>query len=174
MFSKDGDIAFVIRAIMRYRPFVFVGIILVLGACFFGFMIRVAEAPLSRNKATSNFSSLENCLWISIITMTTVGFGDITPVTTGGRIIMIFCSVFGVVIISLMVVTVTNTLNMNQNENKAFMLLRRLRVKEKLEDNAAKTIGLLGRYHASKGIRSRKNTAQKLIHSKDKFREIRR
>ena len=39
---------------------------------------------------------LTNAFWWSIVTMTTVGYGDIAPVTLGGRIIAVILMFFGI------------------------------------------------------------------------------
>jgi hypothetical protein len=64
---------------------------------------------------TNDISNFENALWLTIITMTTVGYGDFYPRTTFGRIIDIILVVWGTFIVSLMVVVLTNTLNMDQS-----------------------------------------------------------
>ena len=40
-------------------------------------------------------------IWWAVVTMTSVGYGDIYPVTTGGRIVAIFLMFFGVLLIGL-------------------------------------------------------------------------
>lgn len=52
---------------------------------------------------------------MTIVTMTTVGFGDLYPRTVIGRCIDVLLIIWGTFIVSLMVVVITNTLNMDQN-----------------------------------------------------------
>ena len=42
------------------------------------------------------FSSIPEAMWRSIITLTTVGYGDVAPVTTSGRIIAGFIAILGI------------------------------------------------------------------------------
>lgn len=78
-------------------------------------------------KTTSNdISDFQNALWLTIITMTTVGYGDYYPRTTFGRVIDVLLVVWGTFIVSLMVVVLTNTLNMDQSEKRALIVLNRL------------------------------------------------
>eukprot|EP00335_Anophryoides_haemophila_P000126 CAMPEP_0204821168 /NCGR_PEP_ID=MMETSP1018-20131115/4173_1 /ASSEMBLY_ACC=CAM_ASM_000518 /TAXON_ID=46462 /ORGANISM="Anophryoides haemophila, Strain AH6" /LENGTH=62 /DNA_ID=CAMNT_0051921563 /DNA_START=265 /DNA_END=453 /DNA_ORIENTATION=- len=62
--------------------------------------------------------------------MTTVGYGDYYPVTLLGRITIFIVSIWGVFIVSIMVVTMINTLDLNDLEKKAISVLERLFVKE--------------------------------------------
>ena len=65
-------------------------------------------------------------MWLTIITMTTVGYGDFYPRTIFGRVIDVILVVWGTFIVSLMVVVLTNTLNMDQSEKRALIVLNRL------------------------------------------------
>jgi len=51
-----------------------------------------------------NFSNVYNSLWLMLMTMTTVGFGEIYPTTYFGRIIAIIACIIGNFILSLLVV----------------------------------------------------------------------
>lgn len=42
------------------------------------------------------FSSIPKCLYFSIITFTTIGYGDVTPITTFGKIVSCISAIFGV------------------------------------------------------------------------------
>lgn len=46
--------------------------------------------------------------------MTTVGFGDFYPMTQFGRLIILFVVIWGIFIVSIMVVVVTQTLLMDK------------------------------------------------------------
>ncbi|XP_031565663.1 shaker-related potassium channel tsha2-like [Actinia tenebrosa] len=50
------------------------------------------------SEVNPQYSSIFESLWWCIITMTTVGYGDIYPVTTLGKIVGAVCAVFGVVL----------------------------------------------------------------------------
>jgi hypothetical protein len=65
-------------------------------------------------------------MWAAIVTMTTVGYGDMYPRTDIGRIIMICCSIYGVVIVSVMVVTLTNELEMSSLEIQSWTVMKKL------------------------------------------------
>lgn len=47
------------------------------------------------------FTSFLDALYWSTVTLTTVGYGDLTPVTDTGRVVSMISSIFGVVIIAL-------------------------------------------------------------------------
>ena len=45
---------------------------------------------------TTSITSIPDAMWFSIITMTTVGYGDVTPSTIFGKIIAAICAVSGI------------------------------------------------------------------------------
>jgi len=53
------------------------------------------------------FAQLPDGLWWAFVTLTTVGYGDIVPVTSGGRTIAVMTMVFGVIVYSLVVANLT-------------------------------------------------------------------
>jgi len=68
-----------------------------------------------------NFSSLFDCMWWAISTMTTVGYGDIVPVTVGGKLFTSFISFIGIGVVSiptaLLASSLTNLLHVNNNRD---------------------------------------------------------
>lgn len=54
------------------------------------------------NEAQSeHFSSIFSSLWWSIVTLTTVGYGDVYPITVGGRIFTFFILMIGLGIVAI-------------------------------------------------------------------------
>jgi voltage-gated potassium channel len=47
------------------------------------------------------FSKFPHSIWWSVVTMTTVGYGDVTPVTTLGKIVAAFIMLIGVGLVAL-------------------------------------------------------------------------
>jgi hypothetical protein len=71
----------------------------------------------------SNLGNYWNDLWCVFITMTTVGYGDISPKSLLGRIIIIISCMFGVFLVGLMVVSVTSYLNIVGVESNVYKIL---------------------------------------------------
>jgi len=72
--------------------------VIFIGMFFFGSLAFWFE----KDSQYGGFESLPHCFWWVVITMTTVGYGDIFPITNGGRLVAVFCAVFG--ILSLLIV----------------------------------------------------------------------
>ena len=82
-------------------------IFLLIGMLIFSTMIYYAE----RKDATSPgdmFSTIPMGFWWSIITMTTVGYGDVYPTSTIGYIVGTACSVCGVLMVALTIPVISN------------------------------------------------------------------
>ena len=57
-----------------------------------------------------------NQLWIVIITLTTVGYGDFVPETFGGKFIAIITALWGAFIISLFVLVQSNIFELDSDQ----------------------------------------------------------
>ncbi len=72
----------------------FVQYTLILFFIFIAIMILIFTAEKGSNEKITSFFDV---IWFSLVTMTTVGYGDITPVTSAGRIAGIVLLLFGVI-----------------------------------------------------------------------------
>ena len=79
--------------------------------------------------------------------MTTVGYGDFYPRTLIGRIIDFILVIWGIFIVSLMVVVLTNALDMDSNESRALIVLNRLEAKRVVKEKAANLISTTFKRH---------------------------
>lgn len=74
----------------------------ILGAfLFLIFVILMLSASLMNTLEPDKFSQLTDALWWSIVTLTTVGYGDIVPGTLAGKVVAAILMIFGIGIIAL-------------------------------------------------------------------------
>lgn len=65
------------------------------------FIASVGIYYFERNAQPEVFSSIFESMWFAIVSLTTVGYGDITPITTGGRIFTSFILFLGLGIVAV-------------------------------------------------------------------------
>ncbi|XP_077994792.1 potassium voltage-gated channel protein Shaw-like [Glandiceps talaboti] len=83
-------------------------IFLGLGILVFASLVYYAEKWLADEDARNDFTNIPVGFWWAVVTMTTVGYGDMAPRTPSGRIIGAICAVFGVLTIALPVPVIVN------------------------------------------------------------------
>jgi len=66
-----------------------------------------SSAYLLEHAVNPAFGEIADGLWWAFVTLTTVGYGDIYPVTAGGRIVGVFTMIFGIATYSLMIANLT-------------------------------------------------------------------
>jgi len=65
-----------------------------------------------------DFRSIPDAMYWSIITLTTVGYGDVSPITVFGKSIATITAIFGVVVVALLTGIVANSFNAQMDRRK--------------------------------------------------------
>src|SRR5210317_1899575 len=68
------------------------------------FLVFIFES----DQNTAEFTSFSDAVWWILVTITTVGYGDMAPITPGGRSIAIIIMFFGVALLSLFTATISS------------------------------------------------------------------
>lgn len=88
-----------------HKVFLMIVLIIILGSILF----RYFESNLT----------ITDALWWSVVTTTTVGYGDISPVTPGGRIVGVILMIFGIGFLGMLTATIASIFVENRiMENK--------------------------------------------------------
>mmetsp|Transcript_25126 Transcript_25126/g.22845 ORF Transcript_25126/g.22845 Transcript_25126/m.22845 type:complete len:720 (-) Transcript_25126:493-2652(-) len=110
------------------QPLLLVSFFIFLGIVFFGSLIFFFESGTYKvtneypkgayfiegnlgGDVVSLFRSIPVCLYWAVVTSTTTGYGDIYPLTIGGKIVAVLTMYFGVVLVALPITVIGNNFN---------------------------------------------------------------
>ena len=97
--------------------------LLLIGVVLFASLIYYFEKDVPK----TSFSDIPNCFWWAVVTMTTVGYGDMVPATAVGKFIGSICAVCGVLTIALPVPVIVNNFSLYYSHAQARLKLPKKR-----------------------------------------------
>jgi hypothetical protein len=127
---KPG-VHFAIKAELKNRPYQVLSISMIIITIFFGFLLRTFEFFINKDpekvmKGENNLQLLANSMWLGMVTMTTVGYGDYFPQSHLGRFIGVVSCVIGLLLVSLIVVSLGQISAFNSQEEKAYYIIKKV------------------------------------------------
>ena len=134
-YGFTSGVRFTLKVQCVMKPTNFVLLLFFANILILSYILRVFEIPYFRRYGHNmyEFDDFNNSLWLIVMTITTVGYGDITVHTAPGRFITMFAALWGAVMISLVVLVSANIFKLSKSQTKA---LRHIRVTR----SAAKSI----------------------------------
>lgn len=116
-----------------------------------GILLRLCE------RSAQIFSGLDwdyvwNSFWCIIVTMTTVGYGDILPTTDFGRIIVGLTALLGSLVTSMVCIIFMIEFSFSKSQENAYERIKATECTLKLNHSAGKCIGLAARFFLQKKI----------------------
>ena len=121
--SFDNLISEILREKKEEFIFIFIALLIIL------LTITPLVYYVEKDVQPEIFSSMATTMWWAVITFTTVGYGDMYPISTMGRIFTAIVSFLGIAFYAIPGSIFTSALLEKMNEKKK----RRIRIKEKRE-----------------------------------------
>ena len=73
-----------------------------------GLMLLIVSFSYMQKFTDEAFTSFEEALWYCFAVVTTIGFGDLTPTTSIGRVLSVILGLYGIVVVALITSIIVN------------------------------------------------------------------
>jgi voltage-gated potassium channel len=99
------------------------------------FVLGIAMVPIESTHPDATIKTVGDGLWWAFQTLTTVGYGDITPVTGLGRLMAGVLVLTGAVLYGVLIAMISSTMSRSQEEFYWVRLFERIdRLEQELDD----------------------------------------
>lgn len=90
------------------------------------FFVVVIAAAAETVVDSEKSPSIWDGIWWAVVTVTTVGYSDIAPHSTGGKIIAVFVMLFGIGFLSILTATIASTSSRSERREETEAILAAL------------------------------------------------
>eukprot|EP01017_Pseudomicrothorax_dubius_P027244 TRINITY_DN3112_c0_g1_i4.p1 TRINITY_DN3112_c0_g1~~TRINITY_DN3112_c0_g1_i4.p1 ORF type:complete len:352 (-),score=52.12 TRINITY_DN3112_c0_g1_i4:101-1108(-) len=152
MYGFQPSYIFVVQSMMRNDSFGFTVGFFITSLLSFSHAIRLSERPLVQIATDFTYDTWNQSIWNVLVTMTTVGYGDVYPRTTTGRWIAFIMCFFGIFSTSLFVIACNSVVETSSLEIKALSTVKRLQSRSQVRWMAATMLARLAKASRKKEI----------------------
>jgi len=118
-YGFTSGVRFSYKCQLENHPGTFVLVLFTSTVLILAYVMRIFELPYYRhnkdNVEASLFDDYFNSIWLLVMTITTVGYGDYTPNTTMGKWVAMFAALWGSFMISLLVLSAASIFELTKN-----------------------------------------------------------
>ncbi len=108
---------------------------LLVGSVVLSLFLGIIIVPIESSAPGATIRNTSDGLWWSIQTLTTVGYGDVTPLTDLGRVLGVFMQVLGAVMFGTLIALISSSMSRTQEEFYWERLFERLdRIESRVEE----------------------------------------
>lgn len=115
----EANSVFATKVLLKNSPVIVLILISVIFLLIFALLLRAFEY-FDLNDKENPFLYVWNTLWLTFITMSTVGYGEYTPTTNFGKIFCIFSCLMGIFLLSMLVAVLSLHVFFDSEEIKVY------------------------------------------------------
>lgn len=127
---------FAIRSIFQVRGMMLVLLVTAYLSMLFGHMFRLIELQNYDLRPDGVKFTFINGIWTTIVSMTTVGYGDMIPLTGTGNCLGILCVFVGMHLTAIFIITLSKALLFTNSQEVAHFLIESVRETEDIKQKA--------------------------------------
>mmetsp|Transcript_40802 Transcript_40802/g.42613 ORF Transcript_40802/g.42613 Transcript_40802/m.42613 type:complete len:681 (+) Transcript_40802:66-2108(+) len=165
---RENFIVITFKSILKYYGLFSLLLLFLTMTYMFSLVFKILEDFDRENY--ENFTEIVNCLWYIMVTITTIGYGDLVPVTMLGRVLGVLCSIAGIFFIAMLFVFLVLYITLDNDEHQAYKKIVYIYQKKDSTDQFNSYINSYIKYKFLKSIKSR---ALDSIKYKNKYQVLR-
>lgn len=155
----EASLEFSLKSLLKSKPLTLYIITSLVSIIFFSLSIQIFEREVQ-----DAFNNYLTSVYYVLVTMATLGYGDYSAKTNEGRIIGMIACIFGVFLMSMIIISVNNLLEMSKGEQNALYIINKVYVNQDIINSAKKVINQF-----SKIVSSRSTLKQTILHEEELY-----